>query len=517
MRKLMLKLIMYHEVHRLSREGLKPAQIARYLVLDYRTVNKYLVMSEQEYLDFIDSQSSRNKTLDPYEGFVRTRLEAFPEASAAQVHDWLKEHHDDFIDVNAKTVFNFVLYVRSKHGIPKPFCNQRDYEKVDELPYGKQIQVDFGECNMTTEEGKRKKIYIFCMVLSRSRQKYIWFSEKPFTTLAAIAAHDRGFDYLWGVPEETVYDQDTLLLVDENKGDLILTEAFRKYAEYRGFKLHFCRKSDPQSKGKIENVIKYVKYNFLRGRIFVNIDTLNGQGVAWLNRTANAKVHAATKKVPYQEWLIEKTYLRPIMDSFKPESVLKNYHVRKDNTIHYKGNFYRVPLGTYNPPKTIVWTEVTDDNQLLIYDTGYNKIASHKLYTGKGKTIGGSNYKRNFSSGIDELINEISDQFTNPGQTKGYLQKIRQDKSRYIRDQLQHIKKLIEIYNMQVMNQAMDFCIENRIYWAKDLESVAKRIHVNSILEETIDPPIVIETINRTAHKIIPNKSDISDYQSLMN
>jgi len=28
---------------------------------------------------------------------------------------------------------------------------------------------------------------------------------------------------------------------------LILTEAFRKYAEHRGFKLYFCRKSDPQS------------------------------------------------------------------------------------------------------------------------------------------------------------------------------------------------------------------------------------------------------------------------------
>jgi hypothetical protein len=370
---------------------------------------------------------------------------------------------------------------------------------------------------MTTEEGKRKKIYIFCMILSRSRQKFCWFSETPFTTLAAIAAHDKGFNYLWGVPEETVYDQDTLLLVDENKGDLILTEAFRKYAEHRSFKLHFCRKSDPESKGKIENVIKYVKYNFLRGRIFVNIDTLNGQGMAWLSRTANAKVHAATMKIPYQEWLIEKTYLRSVMDSFKPESVLKDYHVRKDNTIHYKGNFYRVPLGTYKPPKTTVWTEVTDDQWLLIYDTDHHKIASHKLYSGKGKTIGGSNYKRNFSSGIDQLINEISGQFINPDRIKEYLFKIRQDKPRYIRDQLHHIKKLTGIYDKQVMNQAMDFCIENRIYRATDLESVAKKIHASSSLEETINPPIVVETINRTAHKIIPNKSDISDYQSLMN
>ena len=224
--------------------------------------------------------------------------------------------------------------------------------RSDELPYGKQAQADFGEYNMTTDEGKRKKIYFLCMVLSRSRYKYVWFSESPFTTLSAIAAHDRAFWYMEGITLEIVYDQDTLLLVDENKGDLILTEAFRKYADYRGFKLHFCRKSDPESKGKIENVVKYVKYNFLRGRTFVNIDTLNGQCMAWLSRTANAKVHASTHKIPYQEWLIEKAYLRPVTESFKPESALRSYNVRKDNTISFKSNFYRVPVGTYKPPYT---------------------------------------------------------------------------------------------------------------------------------------------------------------------
>ena len=235
--------------------------------MDYRTVKKYLEMSEDDYQDFLELQSTRHKILVSYEDFVKARLEACEDASAAQVHDWLKEQFKDFIDVNAKTVFNFVLYVRNKYGIPKPF-NTRDYTQTDELPYGKQAQVDFGEYNMTTDEGKRKKIYFLCMVLSRSRYKFVWFSEKPFTTLTAIAEHDKAFQYMEGIVFEIVYDQDTLLLVDENKGDVILTEAFRKYADYRGFKLHFCRKSDPESKGKIENVVKYVKYNFLRGRTF---------------------------------------------------------------------------------------------------------------------------------------------------------------------------------------------------------------------------------------------------------
>jgi len=512
----MQKLIMYYEVHKFKREGLKTAQISRHLILDYRTVKKYLAMSEQEYQDFLEVQSSRHKLLAPYEDYIKARLEDCEDASAAQVHDWLKENFEDFIDVNSKTVFNFVLFVRNKHGIPKPF-DYRDYTQADELPYGKQAQVDFGEYNITTDEDKRKKIYFFCMVFSRSRQKFVWFSERPFTTLTTIATHDKAFQYMEGIPAEIVYDQDTLLLVEENKGDLILTEAFRKYAEYRKFKLHFCRKSDPESKGKIENVVKYVKYNFLRGRNFVNIDTLNGQGMSWLSRTANAKVHAATNKIPYQEWLIEKTYLRPVMESFKPENVLGSYNVRKDNTISFKANFYRVPVGTYKPPRTTVWTKVTNDDRLIIYDAENNKIASHNLYSGKGKTIGGSNYKRDFSSGIDQLIDQLSGQFTNPDQAKEYLLQIRHDKPRYIRDQLQHVKKLTGIFDMEVMDQAMDFCIENRIYRATDLESVVKKIHQQSTHETTITKPIIINTINRTAHKIIPNKSDISDYQSIMN
>jgi transposase len=515
-KKLMHKWIMYHEIHKRQREGFKPAQISRDLGLDRKTVRKYLAMSEEEYLDFIYRQSHRNRVLAPYEDYIKARLELCEDASAAQVHDWLKENFKDFIEVNAKTVFNFVLFVRTKYGITKSF-NHRDFSKVEELPYGKQAQADFGEYNTTTDEGKRKKIYFFSMVLSRSRYKFVLHQDHPFTTVDAICAHELAFVFFNGILEVVVYDQDTLLLISENKGDLILTEAFRKYAEYRGFKLHFCRKSDPESKGKIENVVKYIKHNFLRGRIYINTKVLNDQTIDWLSRTANAKVHSTTRKIPYQEWLTEKGYLRPMMDSFKPESALIEYNVIKDNTISFKGNFYRVPVGTYKPPRTTVRTEVTDDNRLIIYDENNKKIATHKIYSGKGKTIGGNNYKRDFSAGIDQLMDELSGQFTNPVQAKEYFLKIRHDKPRYIRDQLLHIKKLTGTYDMESMNQAMDFCIENKIYRATDLESVVKRILSQRSQETAISQPIDIKTINQTSHRIIPNKSNISDYQSLMN
>ena len=149
-------------------------------------------MSKQEFLDHADYHKTRDKILDSYENYVRVRLEDCPEASAAQVHDWLKEHHKNFPAVNEKTVFNFVLWVRNRHGIPKHF-NQRNYSQVEELHYGKQAQVDFGEYNMTTIDGKRKKVFFFSMVLSRARQKYVVFRDAPFNTVYVIDAHEKCF------------------------------------------------------------------------------------------------------------------------------------------------------------------------------------------------------------------------------------------------------------------------------------------------------------------------------------
>ena len=195
MSNLMDLLIMFHEIHRLKREGFSNAWIARHLVLNRRTIKKYLHMSEEEYLSYKDSGQPRMKLLAPYEDFVRIRLEECPDASAAQVHDWLKEHFDDLVGVNEKTVFNFVLTVRNKYDIPKLF-HYRDFGKIEELPYGKQAQVDFGEYNMTTDEGTRKKVYFFVMVLSTSRQNVLYTVTDHLPHLPLLMRMSNVFSFL---------------------------------------------------------------------------------------------------------------------------------------------------------------------------------------------------------------------------------------------------------------------------------------------------------------------------------
>jgi len=515
MNKLMDLLIMFHEIHKLKREGFSDAWIARHLGLNRRTVKKYLNMCEEEFLSIKGSEQSRKKRLDPYEDFVRIRLEECPDASAAQVHDWLKEHFEDLIEINEKTVFNFVLTVRNKYDIPKLF-HHRDFGKIEELPYGKQAQVDFGQYNMTTQEGTRKKVYFFVMVLSTSRQKCTVYRDSPFTTLAVIDAHEQCFIFFNGIPEQIVYDQDKLMLISENHGDLLLTEEFRSYVSYRGFSLHFCRKADPQSKGKVENVIRYIKYNFLRGRKYINTPLLNQQSGQWLSRTGNAKLHAATRKIPQEEWEQERAFLKPFAVPYHAQQG-QWYGVRKDNTIAYKGNFYCLPRGTYTQPQTKVMVKLIDD-YLVISDEDQNEIARHKRATGKGKQIGNNNYKRDYSLKIDKLMDQVAAGFSDPDMAEKYLSQIRKSNPRYIRDQLMLIKRQNQTYGTTVMDQVLNFCIQNKIFKATDMEGVAKKIHAEINNPATERPQsIQVKSLSKSSFKITPEKSSISDYKNLMN
>lgn len=185
--------MIYYEIHRMHREDHSISKISEFLVLNRRTVSKFLAMSEREYEEFLIKQSSRQRKLQPYEEFVRERLEVYRDTSAAQMHDWLKESHPDFPVVSQKTVFNFVSWVREKHRLPL-IATERQFQQLPETPYGQRAQVDFGEYNMRTTTGTRAKVFFFTLVLSRSRFKFVWFTDCYFTSEIAIRAHELAFD-----------------------------------------------------------------------------------------------------------------------------------------------------------------------------------------------------------------------------------------------------------------------------------------------------------------------------------
>jgi hypothetical protein len=173
-------------------------------------------------------------------------------------------------------------------------------------------------------------------------------------------------------------------------------------------------------------------------------------------------------------------------------------------------------MGTYKGPDTVVWLKQTPENELIIYDSSKTELARYKISTERGKLIGNNNFKRDYSSGIDKLIDELSSLFKESGKAQEYFNRLRKENPRYIRDQLYLIKKMTKTDSMELINQALDFCAANNIFKATDFKSVVIKLQADQNNLQKQEQPIQIKTLDRSSFKIKPQKSNISDYQNLM-
>ncbi|GAA0496883.1 IS21 family transposase [Salinibacillus aidingensis] len=508
---------MYMEIYQLKQQGFKIRRIAKKLGLSRTTVYKYLEKSPEEMSEWMASTQRRRRKLDQYEMLIHTWLSEHPDLSGAQVYDWLSERFPK-LEVGESTARSFVQELREKYAIPKA-ASPRVYEAIPDRPMGQQAQVDFGETKQKTTEGRWKKMYFISFVLSRSRYKYAEWLDKPFTTQDVIRTHENAFEYFDGIPYELVYDQDSLIVVSENGGDLILTEAFQKYHNEREFQLFVCRKADPESKGKVENTVKFIKQNFAKNRVFSQIDKWNELCWSWLDRTGNGKVHNTIKKRPVEVFSVEKKHLKPITKKI----VLSNINssitriVRKDNTILHESNRYSVPLGTYQKDKN-VFINTTEDGRLQIREEKDGPLlAEHKLCENKGELIQDTQHRRDRTKGIASYITTISQEFRNTDKALLYLQEVHQRYPRYIRDQLEIISHAAKSVSSDIRQEALDECVKRSLYSATEFRDVVSFLEkqLTSIKTE-VEIPKEINGKEADYESMTPEKRDLAPYLEVL-
>ena len=83
-----------------------------------------------------------------------------------------------------------------------------------------------------------------------------------YDTATFIIAHQQAFSYFGGVAKEYVYDQTKLVVINERYREVLLNEPFHQFALAHDFGVHVCEGYDPQSKGKVERSVRYVKEDF---------------------------------------------------------------------------------------------------------------------------------------------------------------------------------------------------------------------------------------------------------------
>ena len=506
---------LFIEIKQYKKMVLNKSQIQRTLNINYKTVDKYWDMSPDEYAKLVKEAKNRTKKIDKFKDEILEWLTDFRDISASQIYDWLRERYGD-LNFKERSLRQYISNLREQHKLPK-LASARQYEAVPELPMGYQAQVDMGQIWLTNKDGSRTKVYCFAMVLSHSRYKYILWSARPFTTATFIDAHNKAFEYFGGMPLEVVYDQDRILTVSENNGDIIYTEGFQNYIDLMKYKVRLCRAFDPESKGKIEAVVKFAKYNFAHHRTFIDIDCLNDDCIKWLIRTGNGKIHETTKKIPAEVFSLEQEHLKQVPNLFDKNSSDNSliYNVRKDNIVFYKQVRYQVPKGTYVPGKTVKL--LVNNKHIDIIDADTNEvIVGHKISIKKGDLVKIIHPERDINNTAATVYEKT---FITLGQTdnaKILLDNIRKEKARYCKDQFGVINSVAQTHGADIVNEAVDYCVSMKLWSAGTFKETIEYFSYKKLSTvHKIDTDIKTQIPSKYSG-IKPHIRDISEYSDAL-
>lgn len=144
-------------IKHLLNQGVSKAQIVRETGVCRQTV--YNVLNQE-----VKPKVPRSSLLDPFKDHIRKRLETY--------------------DLSAKRLFDEIRQqgYSGSYSTVKPFVRALKGAKVTQLTEryetlpGEHAQFDWGECGSIEENGQRKKLYVFTLLLGYSRMLFALFT-----------------------------------------------------------------------------------------------------------------------------------------------------------------------------------------------------------------------------------------------------------------------------------------------------------------------------------------------------
>jgi transposase len=505
----MVRQKMYRRIQQRREQGLSISEIARELRLDRKTTAKYFHMGADEYRRYCRSTAERHKRVNAHKADILAvyRENGFVRLNMAAVYDYLVEIHGE-LSYTEKTLRNYLKYLR-ENGVLVLTERVRMSEKVPELPFGRQLQVDFGRYRCPGG----LVFYIFSAVLSASRYKYMAFQDRPFTTEDVIGHLLDCFSHLGGCVVELVIDQDPLLVTAENAGDIIYTKKFGQFIEEMDLVMYVCRKADPQSKGKVENSIKYVKQNFLAIRDFEDLEQANTSLHRWLKRRANGSISQATKRIPAEMLETEREHLRPLRNSIFRKDACAGREPRVVNEHCYVsvgGSQYSAPSGYRGRSVEIYQTP----GKVFIFDqVDGAQLAEHAVAAIPGTTVTERAHFRSTERSARQL-REIAGALVDLPLWRRFERKNAERFPRYVRDQALEAKQhFSHELDLKVLTAALAFCLENQTLSYANLKDTyaAFLTEAGEAVDQQRTPGLSIELPS-----VQVSRRSLEDYQSIV-
>jgi transposase len=311
----------YHE-----HKGLSPAQIARELGLDPRTVARWL--AEKRFRP--RKPAHRPSKLDPFKDSIVRMLEAHP-YTAIQIFHRLREEgfHGGY-----SILKDFVRKVRPKRAPA--------FLKLSFAP-GECAQLDWGSHGSIGVGSTSRRLSFFVIVLCYSRMMYLEFTVSQ-TMEHFLACHQNAFAAFGGVPRRLMVDNLKSAVISRQIGQApLLNPTYLDFANHYGFTIAPCGVRKAHEKGRVENGVGYVKRNFLAGLDLPPFVALNPAAQTWLATVANVRIHGETRRKPLEIFQEEKPSLLPLPPHPYDIATVTQLRASTQFRITLETNRYSVP------------------------------------------------------------------------------------------------------------------------------------------------------------------------------
>ena len=243
-----------------------------------------------------------------------------------------------------------------------------------EVGPAEEAQVDFGlGAPIVSSEGKRRRTWVFRIVLSFSRKAY---SEAVFRqdTETFLRCLENAFRHFGGVPKTLNLDNLKAAVIKFDFADPELNPKLREFARHYGTVILPCLPRTPEHKDKVENSVAYVKGNALAGRTFQSLPLQNQFLADWEMNVADRRIHGTTKRQVAQLFEEEKKHLLPLPASLFPVFQEAPRLVHRDSYIEVAKAYYAVP------PEYIgrqVWAR-WDLREVRVFNHRWEQIQIHR-------------------------------------------------------------------------------------------------------------------------------------------